>query len=98
LSIAEHLVQRKAALRAEQRRRRQARAGDGEMAAAAVADRLIGAFGLPPPLAIGVAFAAQEVDEAPMGRRDEPLGAMVTERAGHACPRLPAAASAAAPG
>ena len=97
MSIPEHLVQRKAALRAEQRRRRRALAGAGDLAAAAVADRLIGAFGLPPPLAIEVAFAAQEVDEAPMGPRDAPLGAVVTERDVHACPGLPSAASATAP-
>jgi 5-formyltetrahydrofolate cyclo-ligase len=37
----------------------------------------------PPPLAIGVAFAAQEVEEVPTGPRDQPLDAVVTERAVH---------------
>jgi len=39
----------------------------------------------PPPLAIGVAFAAQEVDRVPTGPRDQPLDAVVTERAVHRC-------------
>lgn len=39
--------------------------------------------GGPAPLAIGVAFAAQEVDEVPTGLRDEPLDAVVTERDVH---------------
>jgi 5-formyltetrahydrofolate cyclo-ligase len=39
----------------------------------------------PPPLAIGVAFSAQEVDEVPTGPRDQPLDAVVTERAVHRC-------------
>jgi 5-formyltetrahydrofolate cyclo-ligase len=39
----------------------------------------------PPPLAIGVGFAAQEVDEVPAGPCDQPLDAVVTERAVHRC-------------
>jgi 5-formyltetrahydrofolate cyclo-ligase len=39
----------------------------------------------PPPFAIGVAFAAQEVAEVPTGPRDQPLDAVVTERAVHRC-------------
>jgi 5-formyltetrahydrofolate cyclo-ligase len=39
----------------------------------------------PPPLAIGVAFAAQEVDAVPTGPRDQPLDAVVTDRADHSC-------------
>jgi 5-formyltetrahydrofolate cyclo-ligase len=39
----------------------------------------------PRPLAIGVAFAAQEVEEVPTGPRDQPLDAVVTERAVHRC-------------
>lgn len=39
----------------------------------------------PPPLAIGVAFAAQEVDAVPTGPRDQPLDAVVTDRAVHSC-------------
>jgi 5-formyltetrahydrofolate cyclo-ligase len=46
----------------------------------------------PSPLAIGVAFAAQEVDEVPTGPRDEPLDAVVTERAVHLCTGRPATA------
>jgi 5-formyltetrahydrofolate cyclo-ligase len=45
----------------------------------------------PPPLAIGVAFAAQELDEVPAGPHDQPLDAVVTERAVHRC-GTPAAA------
>jgi 5-formyltetrahydrofolate cyclo-ligase len=201
LSTREHLVQRKAALRAEQRRRRQAMAAHGTAAAEAVADRLVEGFALPPgaivaaywplddeldprpsmsrlaalghplalprvqgrgrplafhtwrrddpllagpfkvmepdsgapparprvllvpllafdrkgrrlgygagyydlvlrdlralapsPLAIGVAFAGQEVDEVPTGPRDQPLDAVVTERDLHRCSDLAAAA------
>jgi 5-formyltetrahydrofolate cyclo-ligase len=39
----------------------------------------------PAPLAIGVAFAAQEVDEVPTGPRDQILDAVVTERQVHRC-------------
>jgi 5-formyltetrahydrofolate cyclo-ligase len=39
--------------------------------------------GIPPPLAIGVAFAAQEVEEVPTGPRDQTLDAVVTERRVH---------------
>jgi 5-formyltetrahydrofolate cyclo-ligase len=39
----------------------------------------------PTPLAIGVAVAAQEVEEVPTGPRDQPLDAVVTERAVHRC-------------
>jgi 5-formyltetrahydrofolate cyclo-ligase len=197
LSTPEHLVQRKAALRAEQRRRRQAVAARGGAVAEAVAERLIAAFALPvaavvsgywpledeldprpcmsrlaakghplalprvqgrgrplafhawrpgdplragpfevmepgsdaplvrprvllvpllafdhqgrrlgygagyydlvlhelralrpSPLAIGVAFAAQEVDEVPTGPRDQPLDAVVTEHDVHRCSGL----------
>lgn len=37
----------------------------------------------PAPLAIGVAFAAQEVDEVPIGARDQMRDAVVTERQVH---------------
>ena len=50
----------------------------------------------PLPLAIGVAFAAQEVDEVPTGPRDQPLDAVVTERAVHRCSGPAGAGSAAA--
>jgi 5-formyltetrahydrofolate cyclo-ligase len=39
----------------------------------------------PTPFAIGVAFAAQEVDEVPAGPRDQLLDAVVTERHVHRC-------------
>jgi 5-formyltetrahydrofolate cyclo-ligase len=39
----------------------------------------------PAPLAIGVAFAAQEVDEVPTGPRDQPLDAVVTEQGVYRC-------------
>jgi 5-formyltetrahydrofolate cyclo-ligase len=39
----------------------------------------------PAPFAIGVAFAAQEVDEVPTGPRDQTLDAVVTERHVHRC-------------
>jgi len=39
----------------------------------------------PAPFAIGVAFAAQEVDEVPNGPRDQMLDAVVTERHVHRC-------------
>jgi 5-formyltetrahydrofolate cyclo-ligase len=39
----------------------------------------------PAPFAIGVAFAAQEVDEVPTGPRDQTLDAVVTERQVHRC-------------
>ena len=39
----------------------------------------------PAPFAIGVAFAAQEVDEVPTGPRDQMLDAVVTERHVHRC-------------
>jgi 5-formyltetrahydrofolate cyclo-ligase len=42
----------------------------------------------PVPLAIGVALAAQEVDEVPTGPRDETLDAVVTERRVHRCSEL----------
>jgi 5-formyltetrahydrofolate cyclo-ligase len=44
------------------------------------------------PFAIGVAFAAQEVDEVPTGPRDQTLDAVVTERQVHRCTALAAAA------
>jgi 5-formyltetrahydrofolate cyclo-ligase len=40
----------------------------------------------PAPIAIGVAFAVQEVDEVPTGPRDHTLDAVVTERQLHRCP------------
>lgn len=46
----------------------------------------------PAPIAIGIAFAAQEVDEVPTGPRDEVLDAVVTERHLHHCTARPAAA------
>jgi 5-formyltetrahydrofolate cyclo-ligase len=46
----------------------------------------------PAPFAIGVAFAAQEVDEVPTGPRDQTLDAVVTERQVHRCTALAAAA------
>jgi 5-formyltetrahydrofolate cyclo-ligase len=46
----------------------------------------------PPPIAIGVAFAVQEVDEVPAGPRDQVLDAVVTERQLHRCPGGPATA------
>jgi 5-formyltetrahydrofolate cyclo-ligase len=42
----------------------------------------------PAPLAIGVAFAAQEVDEVPTGPRDQTLDAVVTEQRVHRCSEL----------
>lgn len=39
----------------------------------------------PAPIAIGIAFAAQEVAEVPTGPRDEALDAVVTERHVHRC-------------
>ena len=42
----------------------------------------------PAPLAIGVAFAAQEVDQVPTGPRDERLDAVVTERRVYRCTEL----------
>lgn len=42
----------------------------------------------PAPLAIGVAFAAQEVDEVPTGTRDQMLDAVVTEQHVHRCTAL----------
>ena len=42
----------------------------------------------PAPVAIGVAFAAQEVDEVPTGPRDQTLDAVVTERSVHRCTAL----------
>jgi 5-formyltetrahydrofolate cyclo-ligase len=42
----------------------------------------------PAPFAIGVAFAAQEVDEVPTGPRDQMLDAVVTERHVHRCTAL----------
>jgi 5-formyltetrahydrofolate cyclo-ligase len=42
----------------------------------------------PAPLAIGVAFAAQEVDEVPTGPRDQTLDAVVTEERVHRCSEL----------
>ena len=42
----------------------------------------------PAPFAIGVAFAAQEVDEVPTGPRDQSLDAVVTERHVHRCTAL----------
>jgi 5-formyltetrahydrofolate cyclo-ligase len=40
------------------------------------------------PCAIGVAFAAQEVDEVPTGPRDQMLDTVVTERQVHRCTAL----------
>jgi 5-formyltetrahydrofolate cyclo-ligase len=42
----------------------------------------------PAPLAIGVAFAAHEVDEVPTGPRDQTLDAVVTEQRVHRCSEL----------
>jgi 5-formyltetrahydrofolate cyclo-ligase len=52
----------------------------------------------PPPLAIGVAFAAQEVDEVPAGPDDQRLDAVVTEGAVHRCGTPATAALGAAGG
>ncbi|HSA82444.1 MAG TPA: 5-formyltetrahydrofolate cyclo-ligase [Geminicoccaceae bacterium] len=41
------------------------------------------------PLAIGLAFALQEVSEVPIGPADQPLDAVVTERASHRFPPPP---------
>jgi 5-formyltetrahydrofolate cyclo-ligase len=46
----------------------------------------------PAPIAIGVAFAAQEVEEVPAGPRDQALDAVVTERHLHRCPARSTAA------
>jgi 5-formyltetrahydrofolate cyclo-ligase len=46
----------------------------------------------PAPIAIGVAFAVQEVDEVPAGPRDQVLDAVVTERELHRCRGGPATA------
>jgi 5-formyltetrahydrofolate cyclo-ligase len=46
----------------------------------------------PAPIAIGVAFAVQEVVEVPAGPRDQVLDAVVTERDLHRCLGRPAAA------
>jgi 5-formyltetrahydrofolate cyclo-ligase len=46
----------------------------------------------PPPFAIGVAFAAQEVALVPVGPSDQPLDAVVTEDGVHRCGDLAAAA------
>ena len=50
----------------------------------------------PEPLAIGLAFAAQEVDEVPAGPHDQLLDAVVTERAVHRCSDLDGAVPATA--
>jgi len=50
----------------------------------------------PEPLAIGVAFAGQEIDEVPIGPRDQPLDAVVTEREVHRCSGLGGAGPATA--
>jgi 5-formyltetrahydrofolate cyclo-ligase len=42
-------------------------------------------------LAIGLAFALQEVEAVPAGPADEPLDAIVTETASHRWPRVPGA-------
>jgi 5-formyltetrahydrofolate cyclo-ligase len=47
----------------------------------------------PSPLAIGVAFAAQEVAEVPTGPSDQPLDAVVTETGVHRCTDLAAVVS-----
>lgn len=39
----------------------------------------------PAVLALGVAFAAQEVDEVPVGLVDQPLDGVITEQAVHPC-------------
>jgi 5-formyltetrahydrofolate cyclo-ligase len=49
----------------------------------------------PAPLAIGVAFAAQEVAEVPTGPNDQLLDAVVTERRVHRCAALAAAGATA---
>jgi 5-formyltetrahydrofolate cyclo-ligase len=72
------LVERKAALRAEQRRRRQALAVDRAAAAAAVADRLIAALGLPEgAVVLGYWPLADELDPRPsldrLAARGHPL-------------------------
>jgi 5-formyltetrahydrofolate cyclo-ligase len=46
----------------------------------------------PAPIAIGVAFAVQEVDAVPAGPHDQALDAVVTERQLHRCPGGPATA------
>jgi 5-formyltetrahydrofolate cyclo-ligase len=48
-------------------------------------DRTLGALreGGAAPLAISLAFALQEVGEVPVGRSDQPLDAVVAERASH---------------
>ena len=57
-------------------------------------DRTLAALrAVKPVIAVGVAFAAQEVAEVPRGRHDEPLDWILTE----AGPKRPAAAPPAAP-
>lgn len=46
----------------------------------------------PAPVAIGIAFAVQQVDEVPAGPRDQVLDAVVTERHLYRCPARPTAA------
>lgn len=45
----------------------------------------------PAPIAIGMAFADQEVEEVPAGPRDQTLDAVATERHLHRCPVRPEA-------
>jgi 5-formyltetrahydrofolate cyclo-ligase len=75
LSTPDSLVRRKAALRAEQRRKRGALASDlRAAAAAAVADRLARAFRLPPGIVSGYWPLADEFDPRPAMARLARLG------------------------
>jgi 5-formyltetrahydrofolate cyclo-ligase len=70
LSTVKNLVQRKAALRAEQRRRRRAVAPGAGGAAEALADRLIATFRLPEGVIVsGCGRLADELDPRPAMRR-----------------------------
>jgi 5-formyltetrahydrofolate cyclo-ligase len=75
LSTPESLVRRKAALRAEQRRKREALASDfGAAAAQAVADRLAREYWLPPGIVSGYWPLADEFDPRPAMARLAGLG------------------------
>jgi 5-formyltetrahydrofolate cyclo-ligase len=75
LSISESLVRRKAALRAEQRRRRGALdARDAAAAAEAVADRIVRELRLPPGIVSGYWPLADEFDPRPAMARLARLG------------------------
>jgi 5-formyltetrahydrofolate cyclo-ligase len=75
LSTPESLVRRKAALRAEQRRKRGTLASDvGDGAAEAVADRIVREFRLPPGIVSGYWPLADEFDPRPAMARLSRLG------------------------